>query len=58
VIPKPADDVEMMDLDPTLARETLYLDTSTSLRDGIMDAVEWYDEHGVDQTFTHLSLKG
>jgi UDP-glucose 4-epimerase len=58
VIPKPADDVEMMDLDPTLARETLYLDTSTSLRDGIMDAVEWYDEHGVDQTFTHLTLKG
>jgi UDP-glucose 4-epimerase len=58
VIPKPRDDVAMMELDPTAARETLYLETNTPLADGVWEAVQWYDEHGVDQTFTHLTLKG
>jgi len=58
VIPKPDDDVEMMELDPAPAMEILYLDTRTSLRNGILDAVEWYDDNGVGDTYTHLTLKG
>jgi UDP-glucose 4-epimerase len=58
LVARGADDVKMMKLNPAAARETLYLDTSTPLRDGILAAVEWYDEHGVTDAYTHLALKG
>ena len=31
---------------------------STSLEFGVAEAVEWYHQNGIGETFTHLSLKG
>lgn len=30
----------------------------TELREGVAHAVRWYREHGVEQTYTHLAMKG
>lgn len=30
----------------------------TPIEEGVADAVAWYRQHGVEQTFTHLKLKG
>lgn len=57
-VPAGADDVKQMVLDPTPARDVLGWEASTPLAAGVRAAVGWYREHGVEQTYTHLNLKG
>lgn len=51
------DDVATILLDPAKVGFVFGWAATTPLRDGIRRAVTWYDEHGVTDTFTHLSLK-
>ena len=51
-----ADDVKQMELDGARAREVLGWRTKTPLWDGVAAAAEWYAEHGVENTYTHLTL--
>ena len=43
-------------LDPSATEKTFGRRPKTSLEDGIAAAVEWYREHGVDRTYTHLAI--
>lgn len=52
------DDVLDMQLDPGPALETLGWTPRVSLRDGAREAVAWYGEHGVGETYTHLAVTG
>lgn len=53
------DDVKQMELDPMPAWRALdHWTPRTPLEQGVEQAVAWYRDHGVDQTYTHLSLKG
>jgi UDP-glucose 4-epimerase len=45
-------------LDPSLTEAEFGWKTMTTLRDGIAAAVEWYQRHGVTETFTHLKMQG
>ena len=47
------DDVVSMNLTPSPD-----FHTTVPLGIGVQNAVEWYEEHGVDKTFTHLRLEG
>lgn len=54
VRPRNPDDVYTILLDPTKTMEDFGWNTSTSLETGVQRAVEWYQKHGVTQTYTHL----
>lgn len=56
VIPRPADDVPDMDLSPVKARIELGWRAATPLERGVSEAIDWYCEHGVADTYTHLHL--
>lgn len=56
VIPRPADDVPDMELAPVKARIELGWRAITPLEQGVAEAVAWYREHGVADTYTHLNL--
>ena len=56
-IPRAADDVAQMDLDPRPAIDTFGWRPTVELEEGIREAIGWYSEHGVGDTFTHLRLK-
>jgi UDP-glucose 4-epimerase len=56
--PRGADDAPTILLDPTKTNEEFDWQTTTALDDGVRAAVEWYDAHGVGETYTHLRLKG
>lgn len=47
-------DVKSILLDPTETDMAFGFLPETTLEDGLGRAVEWYKEHGVEQTFTHL----
>ncbi len=51
-------DVPSMDLDPELAALTFGWTPSINLLDGVTWTVDWYTEHGVGETYTHLVHKG
>jgi UDP-glucose 4-epimerase len=51
-----SDDITQMELDPAPAAE-LGWKPHVGLEEGIRETVEWYNEHGVAQTFTHLRMK-
>lgn len=51
-----SDDVKQMQLDGTLAITRLDWKPKVGLAEGVAAAVAWYREHGVAQTFTHLSI--
>lgn len=57
-IPRPPDDSPSILLDPTYTQAAFNWKATTRFKDGIAKAVDWYREHGVERTFTHLSLKG
>jgi UDP-glucose 4-epimerase len=50
------DDVPMMELDPSVAAELGWRPT-TPLEVGVRNAVDWYREHGVGATYTHLRMR-
>lgn len=54
----PEGDVKQMALDPTRAAMDLNWTATTDLADGVREAVAWYDNHGVTDTYTHLAMKG
>jgi UDP-glucose 4-epimerase len=51
-----SDDVKQMQLDGTLAATRLGWKPRMTLAGGVALAVGWYAEHGIEQTFTHLTL--
>lgn len=53
-----ADDVATLLLDPGRTREDFGWQARTPLASGIRSAVDWYAEHGVAQTYTHLAQTG
>lgn len=57
-LPRPADDVPSMTLDPSSAERVFNWRARTPLEHGVREAVDWYREHGVTDTYTHLALKG
>jgi UDP-glucose 4-epimerase len=54
VRPRAADDAESILLDPSRTNADFDWQTSVSLQDGVAQAIAWYQEHGIEQTYTHL----
>jgi UDP-glucose 4-epimerase len=54
VRPRAADDAESILLDPSRTEADFSWKTSVSLEDGVAQAIAWYQEHGIEQTYTHL----
>jgi UDP-glucose 4-epimerase len=52
------DDVETILLDPSKTEQEFGWRASVLLRNGVLAAVQYYNEFGVGETFTHLALKG
>lgn len=48
------DDAPSILLDPSKTNETFSWSASTSLEDGVKQAIVYYKEYGVNETFTHL----
>ena len=57
-VDRPPDDSPSILLDATATSIQYDWTASTTLADGIAQAVDWYAANGVERTFTHLSLKG
>lgn len=55
-VPASSDDVAQMELDPAAAAE-LGWKPHVTLLDGVAQAVDWYAEHGVAETYTHLKVR-
>lgn len=49
-----ADDAYTILLDPTKVRKDFEWDVETTLEEGIRKTIEWYQIHGISQTYTHL----
>lgn len=58
VRPRGEDDVATILLDPSKTAQDFGWTASTPLREGVRRAVEWYREHPVGETYTHLKQKG
>ncbi len=56
VRPRDPEDAYTILLDPTKTNEEFGWSAQTPLEEGVAAAVEWYREHGVEQTFTHLKM--
>ena len=54
VRPRNPDDVYTIFLDPTKTNAEFGWNASTPLEEGVRLAVEWYQEHGISHTVTHL----
>lgn len=54
VRPRGEDDVYTILLDPSKTERDFEWKVTTSLEDGIKQAIEWYQMHGITQTYTHL----
>jgi len=55
VRPRSLDDAYTILLDPSRTRKDFGWQIRTPLKDGVASAIDWYREHGITQTFTHLS---
>lgn len=58
VIPRGADDVETILLDPSKTAAEFDWAVEVPFEAGVRNAVKWYREHGVTETYTHLAVKG
>lgn len=58
VQPRGPDDAPSILLDPSQTEVVYGWKAQTPLETGIARAVEWYREHGVTETYTHLAMKG
>jgi UDP-glucose 4-epimerase len=54
VMPRGEDDAETILIDPSLTEREFGWRATTPFNLGVFKAVEWYREHGVTNTFTHL----
>ncbi|MGN6517265.1 MAG: NAD-dependent epimerase/dehydratase family protein [Rhizomicrobium sp.] len=54
VRPADPDDVASILLDPSKTEKAFGWKPNTPFRKGLHDLIAWYDEHGVEQTFSHL----
>jgi UDP-glucose 4-epimerase len=52
--PRAADDAESILLDPSRTNADFDWKTSVPMPEGVAQAIEWYREHGIEQTYTHL----
>jgi UDP-glucose 4-epimerase len=52
--PRAADDAESILLDPSRTNADFDWKTGVALEDGVGQAIAWYREHGIEQTYTHL----
>jgi UDP-glucose 4-epimerase len=55
VRPRHADDAYTILLDPSRTVAEFDWRVTTPLRDGVRRAIDWYKQHGITQTFTHLT---
>lgn len=53
-----ADDAPTILLDPSRAQAEFGWKASVPLDEGVRRAVAWYRRHGVEQTYTHLRMRG
>lgn len=56
--PRGADDAFTILLDPSRTRREFGWSVKTPLRLGVQAAIEWYQQFGITQTFTHLKQSG
>lgn len=56
--PRGPDDPATILIDPAATYDALGWSAHVPLEIGMREAVRWYKEHGVEQTFTHLVAKG
>jgi len=56
VRPRNPDDAYTILLDPSRVREDFGWQPRVSLEDGVRRAIEYYREHGIAQTYTHLKV--
>ena len=54
VRPRPDDDAPTLLLDPTRTEQDFGWKQQIHLEEGIPKTIEWYREHGVGETYTHL----
>ena len=54
VRPRPADDAPTLLLDPSKTEKDFGWKQNIQLEEGIPPTIEWYREHGVGETYTHL----
>ena len=54
VRPRNPDDAYTILLDPSKTNRTFDWEVTTPLEAGVRAAINWYKEHGITQTFTHL----
>lgn len=57
-VPRGPDDVATILLDPRETYEDLGWTARVPMVTGIHNAVKWYQENGVTETFTHLAMRG
>ena len=57
VRPRPPEDAPSILLDPSRTNEDFAWRAETPLSDGVARAIEWYREHGVSETYTHLKAE-
>jgi UDP-glucose 4-epimerase len=55
VRPRSPDDAYTILLDPSHTHKDFGWQVRTPLKAGVVSAIDWYREHGIAQTFTHLS---
>jgi len=58
ITPRGPDDVATLLLDPTATEREFGWKATTELTAGIQKAVDWYRDHGVSHTWTHLKMEG
>jgi UDP-glucose 4-epimerase len=54
VRPRNPDDTYTILLDPSKTNQTFDWQVTTPLEEGVRAAIDWYKEHGITQTYTHL----
>lgn len=54
VRPRNPDDTYTILLDPSKTNQAFDWQVSTPLEEGVSAAIEWYRQHGITQTYTHL----
>ena len=56
LVPRGDDDVATLLLDPTETKKRFGWEAEVSLDEGVWTALQWYERHGVAETYTHLKV--